>query len=183
MSWARFTLSVFGQVGAGAAGSRWSDPDLADDAAVAVLLGPVDFDLLAHHGARKALLRAVAEGLAFLRGVDAGEADLVLDVVAVQHGDRVAVGDADHLAVEDVGRGCRPDEGGQQGQKCGCEAMHGARVCELAFGGCEGGLGFADGGGRGLRRIRNRQLVAFGACPPLSKSFQQFLSRGWDGRA
>ena len=47
-----------------------------------VLLGPFDADVLAHHGIGQALLTALTEWLVLLRGVDAGQPDLVLDLVA-----------------------------------------------------------------------------------------------------
>ena len=51
--------------------------------------------------------------LAALGGVDAGQADAVLDLVAVEHGQGVAVGDADDAVFEEIGGGW----GGQQEQK------------------------------------------------------------------
>ena len=47
--------------------------------------------------------RAVAERLAFLGCIDAGEADLVLPQVGIEQGDRVAVGDRDDAPGELIG--------------------------------------------------------------------------------
>ena len=60
--------------------------------------------------ASEVLLRALAEGLSLLRGVDTGEADAVLDLVGVEHGQGVAVGDADDAAFEEIGGGGRGGE-------------------------------------------------------------------------
>jgi hypothetical protein len=46
------------------------------------------------------LARNVSESLTFLRSVDAGKADSVLRVVAVQYCDRVTVRDADYATLE-----------------------------------------------------------------------------------
>ena len=71
---------------------------------------PADLDRVAEGEASEVLLRARAEGLAALRGVDAGEAHPVLDLVAVEHGQGVAVGDADNAAFEEIGGGGRGGE-------------------------------------------------------------------------
>jgi hypothetical protein len=46
-------------------------------------------------------------GLSFIRRVDSGEADPVLLAVAVEQGDRVAVGDAHDLGLEDITQAVR----------------------------------------------------------------------------
>ena len=77
-------------------------PQLVDHLAVAVPRVPADLDRLAGDEASEVLLRALAEGLSLLRGVDTGEADAVLDLVGVEHGQGVAVGDADDAALQDL---------------------------------------------------------------------------------
>ncbi len=61
---------------------------------------------------REALLGGLAERLGFLRGVDPGDADAVLDAVGVEDRHRVAVLHGDHppadlLGVRERGRGQR----------------------------------------------------------------------------
>ena len=68
--------------------------DLAHLPAVAVALVAVRVDQSIVHQLSEVLSRSLAEGLTLLRRVDAGEADLVLALVAIQHRDRVAVADA-----------------------------------------------------------------------------------------
>lgn len=66
---------------------------------------PADLDRLAGHQAGQVLAGALAEGLAALGGVDAGQADTVLDPVVVEDGQGVAVGDVDDTAFEEIGEG------------------------------------------------------------------------------
>ena len=84
--------------------------DLADDPLVAVVLVPLDVDCFPEDHRRHGLLRALAEGLSLLGGIDAGEPDLVLFMVGVEDGDRVAVGYRDDGTGEGVGLG---GEGGR----------------------------------------------------------------------
>ena len=65
---------------------------------------------------RKALARSLAERLPFFRRVDAGEADLVLLFLRVEHRDRVTVGDADDAALNDPRVTRRHSERGRKNQ-------------------------------------------------------------------
>lgn len=84
---------------------RRLNPDLADDAAVAVPFGPIDPHFLVEHHPGEILLRPLAEGLGLLGGVDATEANLVLLAVGIQDGYRVAISYTDHAAEQGVGVG------------------------------------------------------------------------------
>ncbi len=86
------------------------NPDLANGAAVLVALVPFDADVFAEDQSRQMLFRSLTEGLLFLRGVNARQADLDLAVVAIEHGDRVAVRDLDHPTVNLVGHGRRAEQ-------------------------------------------------------------------------
>ena len=79
------------------------DCNFADDAAVTISLVPVHVNLAPENHVGKALLGGLAEGLSFLRRVDAGEADLVLMLFGVQNGYGVAVGDPNHFPMQ-IGR-------------------------------------------------------------------------------
>jgi hypothetical protein len=61
-------------------------------------------DLPTERGARKALLRAPAEGVPLLQGADPAKADLVLHLRPVENRERVAVGDADDAVHNNPGR-------------------------------------------------------------------------------
>jgi hypothetical protein len=74
------------------------------------------------------LLRAVAERLALLRGVDARDADLVLQVVGVEDGERVAVGDCDYAAFEALGCRGGVKEGREKAQQEEQGARHRERI-------------------------------------------------------
>ena len=74
-----------------------ADMDVRDDPAVAVLVDLLDFDRLALDQVTEGLPGDVAERLGFLWGVDAVEPDFHLAVLAVDAGERVAVGDRDDL--------------------------------------------------------------------------------------
>ncbi len=82
------------------AGVAAVDGKLADQAPVAVLLVPIHRDLLAQQQLGQVLARRPIEVLAPLRGVDAIEADLVLDAAFVAHYQAVTVGKINDLAVE-----------------------------------------------------------------------------------
>jgi len=66
----------------------------------------------------------LAEGLGALGGVDAGQADAVLDLVPVEHGEGVAVGDADDAALEGIGGGRQRGEQ-QEGKEEPAVIRHG----------------------------------------------------------
>ena len=74
-----------------------ADMDVRDDPAVAVLVDLLDLDRLALDQIPEGLAGDVAECLGLLGGVDAVEPDLHLAVLAVEAGERVAVGDRDDL--------------------------------------------------------------------------------------
>jgi hypothetical protein len=71
--------------------------DVRDDPAVAVLVDLLDLEDLAFDQVAESLAGDVAERLGLLRGVDAVEPDFDLAVLAVEAGERVAVGDRDDL--------------------------------------------------------------------------------------
>ena len=81
------------------------DLDLSDKPLVAVAATDVHRDVLPQRwlGQPIAGLRAVS--LFSLRGIDPLEPDFVLDVVAVDRGERVAVVDRDDLSAERLGGG------------------------------------------------------------------------------
>lgn len=81
---------------------------------------PFHDDALVEHEGRQAPLGGVPKGLPALWRVDAGKADLVLRPFCVEHGNAVAVGDADDMALQLVRRrsmcGCRQsDERNEEG--------------------------------------------------------------------
>lgn len=81
-------------------------PYLTDEAPVPIKFSPLDPHAFLEDERGQRLLRPFAEGLLFLRRVDAGQANLVDLLFRVENGDRVAVTDADDLPGERVG-GCR----------------------------------------------------------------------------
>ena len=70
-----------------------ADMDVRDDPAVAVFVDLLDVHDLALDQITEGLPGDVPEWLGFLRGVDAVEPDFELAVLAVEAGERVAVGD------------------------------------------------------------------------------------------
>lgn len=72
---------------------RRLNPHLADDALVAVALGPFDTHLFVEDQPRQVLLGSLSEGLGLLGGVYATKANLVLLVVGIEDGYRVAISD------------------------------------------------------------------------------------------
>lgn len=74
--------------------------DLAYGTAVLVGLIPINSDGFSKDQITEMLLRVIAECLGFFRGVDAGQANLVLHFATVQHGNRIAVTDSDNLSLE-----------------------------------------------------------------------------------
>jgi tRNA(Ser,Leu) C12 N-acetylase TAN1 len=96
-----------------------TDIDVADLAAVAVVLVAADLCLLFEREACEVLLRGRAERLGLFRCVDAGDPDAVLLLDCVQDRDRIAVLDADDAAVEVAGVDgrcgkCRSENGPQE---------------------------------------------------------------------
>jgi hypothetical protein len=84
--------------------TRWRlQRELADDAAVAIVLAPFDLDLLAQHQIRQTLLRFLAIGLPGFRSVDRGEADLVWNTSAIHHSESGTVADAADTPCQRVG--------------------------------------------------------------------------------
>ena len=90
--------------GAGRAAFRLH-PDLAYDALVLVALPILDPHILTEDHLRQTFLGSLAEGLGFLGGVDARQANLVLMAVGIEDGYRVAIGNAHHAAKQGVGVG------------------------------------------------------------------------------
>jgi hypothetical protein len=75
---------------------------LAAAALAAILLrgdvNHVDADVLAEHFSREGLSSLRAERLAFRGGVDAGQANFVLDLLSVENCQRIAIGDRNDAA-------------------------------------------------------------------------------------
>ena len=69
-----------------------------DFAAIAVGVGDFNAHALPEDFGSERVSRLGAEGLGFFGGIDAGEADLMLDVGRVEHGQGVPVGDLNDLA-------------------------------------------------------------------------------------
>lgn len=72
-----------------------ADEDDTDVAPVTVDLSAVRFHSAVVCQRREAQLRLFPERLLFLRGIDAGDPDLVLDMLGVEQRERIAVADAD----------------------------------------------------------------------------------------
>lgn len=86
---------------------------LSQDAVVTVLFLPNDDNLFLADFLAEGLFASGSERLLFLRRIDSLEPNLMLHFVRIQQPDRVAVGDADNLAADLVGkRLCREQECG-----------------------------------------------------------------------
>jgi hypothetical protein len=83
---------------------RLAAPDGAHEPAVAIDFVPDDEHVLAEDQGGEMTFRDLAECLAAFGRVDAVEADRVLEMMVVEDGERVAVGDTHYPAVEIVGR-------------------------------------------------------------------------------
>lgn len=81
------------------------DKDDAEDASVLVALGVFDADILAGDERGKMLARGFAERLGFLGRVDCVEANLVLRLRRVEHGDGIAVDYLDDASAHFRARG------------------------------------------------------------------------------
>jgi hypothetical protein len=65
--------------------------DLADDPVVAVVLVPIDDDVLPGDLGRKVLLGSLPKRLLALRGVDPGQTNSVLGLLGIEDNDRVPI--------------------------------------------------------------------------------------------
>lgn len=75
---------------------RRLNPDLADNAVVAVAFIPFDPHILSEDHLRQALFGTLAEGLRLLRSIDPLKPNLVLLAVGIEDGYRIAIGNPDH---------------------------------------------------------------------------------------
>lgn len=75
------------------------DDHFADRSTVSVRLAPIHGDLLSKDQVAELLLGPLAESLSLFRRVNAGQTYLVLRFVAVEHGNRIAIADADDGAL------------------------------------------------------------------------------------
>lgn len=78
------------------AGIAAADHDIADTPLLLVFFVALHDDLFSKHQVEEVFLGALCEGLGFLRGVDAGQADFVLGIGRVQNDNSVAIRHAHH---------------------------------------------------------------------------------------
>ena len=105
--------------------------DVRDDPAIAVLVDLLDLDRLVLDQIPESLPGDVAERLNLLGGVDAVEPDLHLAVLAVEAGERVAVGDRDDFELLGQ-RGAGQDQQEEGGGEDGAGVGHGGSVTGIA---------------------------------------------------
>lgn len=89
--------------------ARWSiavrigSHHLAECATVAITLAADNLHLAVENHGGQVGLRLLAKGLSLLGSVNAGQTNLVLLALAVKQGNRIAVGNADHLPGQGTG--------------------------------------------------------------------------------